>query len=233
MPDNKQLLSAENLVKQYHRGAEVVRALDGVSLTIAPGEFVAFVGPSGSGKSTLFNLLGGLDNPDSGKLSVEGTVVFGGGKVFGERELTRIRRELFGYVFQAFHLVPTLSALDNVLVPAVFHRRQGEPVAMLEVRARSLLERLGLGGRLAHRPKELSGGEMQRVALARALLNKPRILLADEPTGNLDTARGTEIGTLLRKLSREENLAVLVVTHNQPLAELADRCLRLVDGRLA
>jgi ABC-type lipoprotein export system ATPase subunit len=233
MGHDGQLLIAENLVKHYHRGAEEVRALDGVSLSIAPGEFVAFVGPSGSGKSTLFNLLGALDNPDSGKLTVDGTPVFGSGKTLGERALTSIRRGLFGYVFQAFHLVPTLSALDNVLIPGAFHHRDGDSSASLEARARLLLDRLGLGGRLSHRPKELSGGEMQRVALARALLNRPRILLADEPTGNLDTARGGEIATLLRTLSREEGLAVLVVTHNQQLAEMADRSVRLVDGRLA
>lgn len=226
-PARKPLLTAEDLRRVYRRGSESVAAVDGVSLRLAEGEFVAFVGPSGSGKSTLLHLLGGLDNPSSGRLEAAGRTVFGGERPLSERALTRIRRELFGYVFQRFYLIPTLTVEENVRLPFAFFRK---PEA--EAGVEPLLEGLGLGARRGHLPGQLSGGEMQRVAIARALVNRPRVLLADEPTGNLDARRSKEIGVLLRKLNRSDGLTIVLVTHNPGLARQADRVIELRDGRI-
>ncbi|MBP7707220.1 MAG: ABC transporter ATP-binding protein [Candidatus Aminicenantes bacterium] len=196
-------------------------------MTVGRGEFLSVVGPSGSGKTTLVNVLGCLDNPTSGRLSLDGRAVFADGRGLTEARLTRVRREVFGYVFQKFYLVPTLTVVENVVLPLTFYRKPG---AGADVEA--LLARLGLDKRARHLPGQLSGGEMQRVAIARALVNRPAILLADEPTGNLDTARSEEIGALLKDLNAREGLTEVLVTHNPRLAALADRTVELRDGRI-
>ncbi len=219
------MITTENLTKIYTDGAPV-RALDDVTLEIAAGEFVAITGPSGSGKSTLLNLIGTLDRPTSGRVVVDGVDV---GTLRGNA-LADFRRERIGFVFQMFHLVPTLTALENVMLPLVPYRRGLK--FRLEERARELLEAVGLGDRLHHLPGQLSGGEQQRVAVARALINTPKVILADEPTGNLDSQAGAEIVALLRQLNRERGVTVLVATHNEAVAQAAGRILRLRDGRV-
>jgi len=222
------ILEARDLRRLYHRGSEEIAALDGVSLDIKKGEFVSFVGPSGSGKTTLVNILGCLDNPSSGTLRLDGQEIFAAGRRLGEGELTRIRRRVFGYVFQSFHLVPTLTVLENVLLPFAFYRKEG-----LAADGERLLGDLGLAARKDHLPDQLSGGEMQRVAVARALVNAPEILLADEPTGNLDTKRTGEIQEVLLEMNRKKNVTIVLVTHNPALAKAAQRVVELRDGKLA
>ncbi len=218
---------AENLNKTYVRGNEMVCAVNNVSLDIKVGEYVAFVGPSGSGKTTLINILGCLDNPTSGRLSLDGRPVFGENKPLSERALARIRRELFGYLFQKFYLIPTLTVLENVMLPFAFYQKGGAGG-----NAEKLLRQLGIDNRKNHLPGEISGGEMQRAAIARALVNNPRILLADEPTGNLDTARGEEIGRIMSELNQKQGLTIVLVTHNRRLADSAHRIIELNDGRV-
>jgi putative ABC transport system ATP-binding protein len=217
-----QVIVAEGLTKVYRRGAEEVRAVDNVSFSLAGGEFAAIVGPSGAGKTTLLHLLGCMDLPTSGRLALAGRSVQG----LKDRELTRLRRETVGFVFQHFGLLPTLTLAENVTLPTLFARRKATR------RAEELLEKVGLAHRREHRPHQLSGGEMQRAAIARALINSPALLLADEPTGNLDSANGEAIIELFQQLNRE-GLTVVVVTHNPTLAEAAHRRLTLRDGRLA
>lgn len=202
-------------------GAEEIRAVDDISFSIGDGEFVAVVGPSGSGKTTLLQLIGGMDAPTSGELRVAGQDM----TRMGDPALTRLRRAHIGFVFQHFGLLPTLSVEENVLLPALFAHR------VARERAEMLLARVGLSARRGHRPGEMSGGEMQRTAIARALINQPRLLLADEPTGNLDTEAGRRIIALLQEL-RDDGLTVIVVTHNEEFAHVADRRLVLRDGRL-
>jgi putative ABC transport system ATP-binding protein len=206
-------------------GDAFVDALRGVDLTVARGEFVALVGPSGSGKSTVLNLVGGLDQPTSGQVWINGTELSGS----DERTLTQHRRRHVGFVFQSFNLLPRLTAEENVALPLMF-----SDVSEKErrARARALLERVGLEHRLEHRPTQLSGGEQQRVAIARALVGEPALLLADEPTGNLDTTTGAEIMALLKKLNQEGGLTLLVVTHDAEVAAFADRVVELRDGRV-
>jgi len=223
----KMVIEAEDLVRVYKRGAEEIRAVDGVSLSIGEGEFVSVIGPSGSGKTTLINVLGCLDNPTSGRLLLDGRPVFENCRALSEASLTRVRREVFGYIFQKFYLIPTLSVLENVVLPFTFYKK---PDASEDVSR--VLDILGILNRKDHLPGELSGGEMQRVAIARALVNKPRILLADEPTGNLDTKRSAEIGGILDDLNRQEGLTVVLVTHNPVLAARAHRTIELRDGRV-
>jgi len=220
-------LEARALSKTYFRGNEEVRAVDEVGLGVLPGEFLSLVGSSGSGKTTLLNLIGCLDNPTSGELDVDGRPIVTGGKPLSERELTRIRRETFGYIFQSFYLIPTLTVIENVILPLTFYR---SPAAGTDVVP--ILERLGIANRRDHLPGQISGGEMQRVAIARALVNKPRILLADEPTGNLDTRRATEIGAVLTDLNEHEGLTIVMVTHNTEIARLAHRVLEMRDGKI-
>jgi len=220
------VLEARNLTRVYGRGSETVRALDGVSLSINRGEFVSFMGPSGSGKTTLINLLGCLDNPTSGELDLAGSSIFGSGTILGERELTRIRREVFGYIFQNFYLIPTLTVRENVALPLAFYRKPGA-----EAEVERLLTMLGMEQRMNHLPGQISGGEMQRVAIARALVNRPEILLADEPTGNLDTRRTEEIGEILQELNRSAGLTVIMVTHNPGLGRLGGRHIEMRDGK--
>ncbi|MDI6740252.1 MAG: ABC transporter ATP-binding protein [Candidatus Edwardsbacteria bacterium] len=220
-------IKAEGLTKIYRRGSEEIRAVDGVSLYIKQGEFVSFVGPSGSGKTTLINILGCLDNPTAGKLELSGRSVFDQGKAQSEFELTKVRRETFGYVFQKFYLIPTLTVYENVVLPFTFYKKPGA-----EQGVDKILSMLGIDHRKRHLPGQISGGEMQRVAIARALVNKPKILLADEPTGNLDTRRSSEIGILLGELNKWEGLTVIVVTHNVNLAKMAYRAVELRDGKI-
>ncbi|HEM61753.1 MAG TPA: ABC transporter ATP-binding protein [Chloroflexi bacterium] len=206
-------------------GNTFVDALRGVDLTIGRGEFVALVGPSGSGKSTVLNLIGGLDRPTSGEVWIDGVEL----SASDERTLTRHRRQHVGFVFQTFNLLPRLTANENVALPLMF---SGVPRGERLDRAKQLLERVGLAERLNHRPGQLSGGEQQRVAIARALVSRPALLLADEPTGNLDTTTGTGIMALLKELNEESDLTLLVVTHDPEVAAFADRIVALRDGRV-
>jgi putative ABC transport system ATP-binding protein len=220
-------IEAEHLTRVYHRGPEEIAAVDDVSLQLEKGSFISIVGPSGSGKTTLINVLGCLDNPSSGRLSLEGRVVFENCKGLSEAKLTRIRRDVFGYIFQKFYLISTLTVLENVVLPFTFFKKPGADEDVGRV-----LKLLGIDKRASHLPGQLSGGEMQRVAIARALVNKPGILLADEPTGNLDTARSEEIGLILKELNAREGLTIILVTHNPRLAALADRTIELRDGKI-
>jgi len=221
-------LSASGITKIYRRGAEEIAALGEVDVSVEKGEFVAFIGPSGSGKTTLVNLIGCLDNPSSGKLVLNGSEVFAEGRVIGEKGLTKIRRETFGYIFQAFYLIPTLTVSENIQLPWAFYRKPQNRSG-----AGRLMEMLGLEKRAAHLPSQLSGGEMQRVAIARALINDPEILLADEPTGNLDTKRSAEIGEILQDLNKKNGLTVILVTHNTELASRAGRIIEMRDGKIS
>jgi putative ABC transport system ATP-binding protein len=219
------VLAARNLRKDYPVGGDTVHALRGVSLAIASGEYVAIVGPSGSGKSTLLQLLGGIDIPSSGSVEVLGTRL----ETLSDRELTRLRLLRLGFVFQRFHLLPVLTARENVELPmAEAGMRAGERRA----RALELLDYVGLGARAAHRATQLSGGEMQRVAIARALANRPVVLLADEPTGELDAATGQEILDLFRRLNHD-GATLVVVTHDERLAREARRTVTMLDGRIS
>jgi ABC-type lipoprotein export system ATPase subunit len=220
-------IEAADLRRVYVRGAERIAAVDGVSLTVRKGEFTSVVGPSGSGKTTLINILGCLDNPTSGRLVLEGREVFNDGRALSEARLTCIRREVFGYIFQKFYLVSTLTVLENVILPFTFYRKPG---ASKDVR--ELLRLLGIDHRAEHLPGQLSGGEMQRVAIARALVNKPQILLADEPTGNLDTKCTEGIGAILKHLNERTGVTIILVTHNPALARMAGRTIALRDGRI-
>lgn len=220
------LLAANDLAKTYRIGRRTVPVLRGVSFEVHAGEFVALRGASGSGKSTLLHLLGGLDVPDAGLIEFDGERVDG----WGPARLATFRNLRVGFVFQAYHLLPELDALENVCLPARVARR---PAGEAEARARALLVRVGLGERLDHRPAELSGGEQQRVAIARALINQPRLVLADEPTGNLDSQSGGGILDLLCSIQREEGMTLVMVTHDPRVAARAPRVLELVDGRVA
>jgi lipoprotein-releasing system ATP-binding protein len=216
---------AREVVKSFARDGDQVEVLKGVSLTIAEGELAAIVGPSGVGKSTLLHLLGGLERPTSGAICYGDMDLAG----LSDLALTRFRNQRVGFVFQFHHLLPEFSALENVMMPLLIRR-----LAAAEARrqARALLVRVGLGARLRHRPGELSGGEQQRVAIARALIGEPTVLLADEPTGNLDSKTGDEVFELMRELNRERRLTCVLVTHNGELARRTDRILRMLDGRM-
>lgn len=217
------LISGRNLTRHYLRGSETVRALDGVDVEVRAGESVCILGPSGSGKTTLVHLLSALDAPTSG------TLMLGGRRVDGlsEHELVGVRRGLLGYVFQQFHLIPTLTVEENVALPLLFLGRKAEPAELARV-----IEAVGLSDRVRHLPKELSGGQMQRVAIGRALIVRPRILVADEPTGNLDRNTGEAIFDLFQKAVREDGVALVLTTHNLSLAARCDRTLTLVDGKI-
>jgi len=218
------MIELSGVTRIYRRAGGEVRALDGVDLRVEPGEFVAIKGPSGSGKSTLLLTLGGMVRPSEGRVVVAGTDLY----ALAPGERARFRAENIGFVFQLFHLVPYLNVLENVLVPALASGDSGERRA----RALALVERFGLADRLDHRPAELSIGERQRVAMARALLNRPKIVLADEPTGNLDPDNATEIMNYLSEFQREGG-TVLVVTHEELAARYAHRTLHLREGRIA
>jgi putative ABC transport system ATP-binding protein len=219
------VLEARNVHKVYRRGSIAVSAVRGVSLGVSAGEMVAIEGPSGSGKSTLLNLLGGLDRVDSGEIIVAGTRLAG----LDVDALTRLRGSTIGLVFQFFNLVPLLTARENVALPLLF---AGTARDVADRRAAELLERVGLGGRGDHKPHEMSGGEMQRVAVARALSTRPAVILADEPTGNLDSSSGTAVLGLLRDASRDYGCALCMVTHDPRAAAAADRVIQYKDGKI-
>src|SRR6185436_13421845 len=220
------LLAAQEVSKIYQMGSNNVTALDNVSLEINEGEFVAIQGTSGSGKSTLLNMLGGLDHPTKGEVYFA-TKPLG---PFTKREMARYRRFSVGMIFQNFNLIPTMSARENVALALAFGGMRGQ---LRRTRSTELLDRVGLGDRLTHRPAELSGGEQQRVAIARALANNPKVLLADEPTGNLDSIRARELLTLLREMVTRDALTILMVTHDHELAQsFADRIIAMKDGKV-
>jgi lipoprotein-releasing system ATP-binding protein len=221
MPD----LLVRDLTKSFPSRSEPVQVLRGVSLSLSAGENLAVLGPSGSGKSTLLHIIGTLDEPTSGTVDLFGQNPF----ALAEPDLARFRNQRIGFVFQDHHLLPQCSVLENVLLPTI---ASGASLAEHGARARELLDRVGLGHRLDHRPAEISGGERQRAAIARALVLSPRLLLADEPTGNLDRASADGVGALLLDLQRQENLMLLVVTHSQPLAARMSRRMELSEGRL-
>ena len=218
------MIELDHVSRDYGEG-KVVHALRDFSLTVGKGERIAVMGPSGSGKSTLLNLICGLDQPTAGTIRIDGTEF----SRLNDDARTRLRREKIGMIFQTFNLLPTLTALENVALPL---RLQGISRGEAEKRARTMLTRVGLGDRLTHRPDELSGGERQRIAIARALIFAPPVLLADEPTGNLDSATGKEILDLLDDLHREFDTTIVLVTHNEEAAQHCDRILRLRDGQL-
>lgn len=223
------MLVAENLCKTYRRHAVQVRVLNGLNLEVKTGEFLSIVGASGSGKSTLLHLLGTLDAPDQGKILLDGRRIDN----LPSRERDALRNRTFGYIFQFYHLLPEISAFDNVLMPAyIAHSTVGwwKSRGQWRKRAEELLHKVGLGHRMKHKPRELSGGEMQRAAVARALLTHPRVLLADEPTGNLDQDTGSEIVRLLRDLNRDEGVTIVMVTHNMDIVSVTDRVVKMVGG---
>lgn len=222
---NKEIIRIEDLSKVYSNGDIQVTALTETNITIKQGEFIAIMGASGSGKSTLMNILGCLDRPTEGHYFLEGIDV----KEKSDNELSAVRNKKIGFVFQSFNLIPRTSALKNVELPMIYGKMGAE-----ERRARSmeLLESVGLGDRAHHMPNELSGGQKQRVAIARALANKPQILLADEPTGNLDSQSSAELMELFVKLNKEEGNTVIIVTHEREIAEFTDRIIKFKDGRI-
>jgi len=229
--DTTPVMQARDLRKSYFKGDIAIPVLRGVDLTVGKGEMVSIIGQSGSGKSTLLHLLGTLDGPDEGEIFFEGNRI--DHLPPASRDL--LRNKHFGMIFQFYHLLPELTTLENVLVPIMiaestmrywFNRRQHVE------RAKRLLELVGLSHRFTHRPSELSGGEMQRAAIARSLIAQPKLLLADEPTGNLDRENGEEVMQILRTLNAEQNLTIVMVTHDQVIAEQADRIVRLVEGRV-
>jgi len=224
IPAMTALLEIRNLKKHYQMGASTVRALDGVSLAVEPGEFVALLGTSGSGKSTLLNLIAGLDRPTEGSLRIFDRDL----AQMSSEELSLHRRRNVGIIFQSFNLVATMTARENITLAMMF---AGVPRAERDAAAASLLEAIGLGGRQDHRPRELSGGEQQRVAIARALSNKPHLLLADEPTGNLDSHTSRDILTILKNLNEREGKTIIMVTHDASLAaSYANRTITMLDG---
>jgi putative ABC transport system ATP-binding protein len=218
------MIEVSNVSKIYHQGLQDIHALHDISLTIEKGEFLSIMGPSGSGKSTLLNLVGGLDQPSSGKIFIDGQPIHG----ISDDELTLIRRKRVGFIFQFFNLLPILNAIENVSLPLLL---DGMPMSRIREKASRLLERVGLGSRVEHRPEQLSGGEMQRVAIARALITDPAVLLADEPTGNLDSHISEDILGLLKNLN-QAGQTIVMVTHDAKAASFGKRIIRLRDGRL-
>ncbi|HEY3523132.1 MAG TPA: ABC transporter ATP-binding protein [Candidatus Limnocylindrales bacterium] len=226
LPTAGAMVEATKLVRDYPSGDGVVRAVGGIDLVVGRGQLLAVRGPSGSGKTTLLNLLGGLDRPTSGRVVVDGRDV----SSMGERELVGLRRDTVAFVFQTFGLVPILSAAENVEVPLRLVKANPR---QRDARVAELLELVGLGERAGHRPFELSGGEQQRVAVARALANRPKLLIADEPTGQLDSETGHTIMQLLRSIVRAEGITAIVATHDPMMLDVADRVVELHDGRIA
>lgn len=220
------VLAAQNLQKTYVTGDARVNALSGVSFEVEAGEFVALIGPSGCGKSTLLHMCGAMDRPSSGSLTLNGRDLAS----MGDDELTRVRREQVGFVFQFFNLLPTLTVCDNIALPCLLAGMNGNEA---DARAKALAERVGITHRLSHYPQQISGGEMQRAAIARALVHKPALLVADEPTGNLDSENGAKVLALIRELNSELGVTILLATHAADVAAAAGRVLRMKDGRFA
>jgi putative ABC transport system ATP-binding protein len=218
------MIKLSNVNKVYRTDRVETLALENINLDVAPGEFVSIMGPSGCGKSTLLNLIGLLDTPSSGALALDGDEV----RTWGDRQLAQFRNEKLGFVFQSFHLVPDLKVIDNVEIPLLYRRTNGTPRRKV---AQSALDRVGLASRIHHFPTQLSGGQQQRVAIARAIVGKPRILLADEPTGNLDSGMGDEIMDILHDLNKTDGTTIIMVTHDDRFARRTDRIVRLFDGR--
>ncbi len=219
------MIELKNASKKYQQGSREVHALRSVSLSIRKGEFLSIMGPSGSGKSTLLNLIGGLDQPTDGEIFIDGRPLHG----ISDDELTLIRRRRVGFIFQFFNLLPILTAVENVCLPLLL---EGTPFSQIRPKAVELLERMGLGTRVEHRPEQLSGGEMQRVAIARALVTNPAVLLADEPTGNLDSHTSEDIFLLLKSLN-EQGQTIVMVTHDPRAAAYGSRIITLKDGALS
>jgi len=222
---NTPIIHIHNLHRDFVMGDQIVHALDGVDLEVNAGDFLAVMGPSGSGKSTLLYLLGGLDRPTNGEIWVSEREI----TQLDENDLATYRGQEIGFIFQAFHLVPTMTALQNIEFPMIFNR---VPAQLRRERAQTLLEHVGLSDRMAHKPTELSGGQQQRVAIARALANNPRIILADEPTGNLDTHTGQEVLELLTRLNREEGRTIIIVSHDPSVTCFVTRDIHLLDGKV-
>ena len=221
----KSIIKLENVWKIYKMGNVAVNALQGLDLDIKEGEFVAIMGPSGSGKSTAVNMIGCLDVPTKGKVFLDKNDI----SKLGESELAQIRGKKIGFIFQQFNLVPTLTAVENIMLPMIF---QGIPESARLKKSRELLELVELGDRMDHKPSELSGGQQQRVAIARSLANDPEVVLADEPTGNLDSKTGANVLDFLEKLHRDERKTIILVTHDQNLAKIAERIEFLKDGKI-
>jgi putative ABC transport system ATP-binding protein len=217
------LLEARDIKKRYSRGHQAVEALRGVSLSVDRGQFVSIMGPSGSGKSTLLHIIGGLDRPNEGTVRLDGQAI----ESYSDDALSAFRRRRLGFIFQFFNLLPTLSALENVALPLLL---DGKSLAQVAPKARELLAMMNLGHRMEHRPDQLSGGEMQRVAIARALVTDPLLILADEPTGNLDTKTGTAVLELLARTVKERGHTILMVTHDSRAASYGTRLVRFRDG---
>lgn len=217
-------IEAKELSKIYDEGENQVVALDRASLMITPGDFISIMGPSGSGKSTLLHLLSGLDRPTSGHLTYDGKDIYS----LSDKELSAFRRRRIGFVFQQFHLLPVLTARENIIMPLLLDKKQPD-----EVYLQKLAQMLGIQNRLSHMPHELSGGQKQRVAIARALIARPDVIFADEPTGNLDSHSGKEVMELMQTVGREMGKALVVITHDSRIAELAKRRLSIVDGVLS
>ena len=219
------MLEVINLCKSFQSAESVLHVLTGINLTIRSGEMVAIVGVSGAGKSTLLHILGGLDRPSSGKILFEGDDLL----ARNEESLAQFRNEKIGFIFQFHHLLPEFTALENVMMPGLIHRGKMKEI---ERNARELLHRVGLSGRISHKPGKLSGGEQQRVAVARALVLNPQLVLADEPTGNLDTQSSDSLFVLLKEINRQRGITFVMVTHNEKLAGQMDRVVKIADGRI-
>ncbi|MFZ0389533.1 MAG: ABC transporter ATP-binding protein [Calditrichia bacterium] len=219
------MLQTIGVEKQYHSGPEVLNVLRGINLDIPPGEILVVMGPSGAGKSTLLHIMGTLDRPTAGQVLINQQDT----SRLKEKEIARFRNRNIGFVFQFHYLLPEFSALENVLIPAMIREEKWE---QRRERAQELLEEVGLGGRLEHRPSQLSGGEQQRVAVARALINQPKLILADEPTGNLDSRNSQALFDLLFNLNKKYRQTFIIVTHNEMFAERADRIIHLLDGKI-
>ena len=219
------ILTTNQLCKTYMTGPQEVEVLKGIDLEVSAGEIVVVMGPSGVGKSTLLHLVGGLDRPTSGEILIDGDDVYS----LKDRELAVFRNNAIGFVFQFHHLLPEFSALENVMIPGMMHGRE---IALVTERAKSILDEIGLGHRLNHKPSELSGGEQQRVAVARALVNRPKLVLADEPTGNLDKQNSEALYELILELNRKHSQTFIIVTHNDLMAKHAQRVIELEDGKI-
>jgi putative ABC transport system ATP-binding protein len=218
------MIRLENINKTYRTDRVETLALQNINLDVGPGEFVSIMGPSGCGKSTLLNLIGLLDAPSDGRLAIDGSDV----QKWGDRKMAAFRNEKLGFVFQSFHLVPDLKVIDNVEIPLLYRKGSG---SSRQKQAKEALDRVGLSSRVHHFPTQLSGGQQQRVAIARAIAGRPRILLADEPTGNLDSAMGDEIMEILHDLNKTDGTTIVMVTHDDRFARRTDRIVRLFDGR--